>query len=57
MMQLKNDHLDVLEGSGSVDQAIEIIKGNIDWMAKNYDEVMSINQTYTNLLHHQLIFF
>ena len=45
MMQLKNDHLDVLEGSGSVDQAIEIIKGNIDWMAKNYEEVKRINHT------------
>jgi hypothetical protein len=39
MLKLKNDHLAVLEGSGSVDQAIEIIKGNIDWMAKNYEEV------------------
>ena len=41
-MQLKEAHLDVLEGSGSVNQAIEIMQGNIEWMDTNYDEVFRL---------------
>lgn len=38
MMELRDDHPDELASSALVDQAFEIIQGNIEWMEKHYEE-------------------
>lgn len=38
LMALRDAHLDVLGGSAAVDQAIEVVEGNIEWMSLHYQE-------------------